>query len=216
MKTLLIPATILWIACLTACAAPIAPTKPTPLREATLTAPADSRTAVYTLQMQTPANTSEASSTEASFTLSSPEVTDDGILPTEYTCDGASSTLPLTWSGAPAGTQSYAIIMHHTASPEDVHWYWVLYGIPAEVTQLSKNSVGIGTLGANSVNRKNEYTPPCSKGPGPKVYTYTVYALSAQPQLAVPASQVNREVLLEAIQNITLASAELNVTYSRK
>jgi phosphatidylethanolamine-binding protein (PEBP) family uncharacterized protein len=65
------------------------------------------------------------------FTLSSPAVTEGGALPAEYTCDGASATLPLTWSGAPAGTRSYAVIMHHVAGPGDTHWYWVLYDIPA-------------------------------------------------------------------------------------
>jgi phosphatidylethanolamine-binding protein (PEBP) family uncharacterized protein len=74
---------------------------------------------------------------------------------------------------------------------------------------------GIGTLGINSVNGRNEYTPPCSKGPGTKTYIYTVYALSALPQLTVPASQVTRAALLDAIQGITLASAELHVTYTR-
>ncbi len=48
-----------------------------------------------------------------------------------------------------------------------------------------------------------------------KEYIYTVYALSTTPQLSVPASQVSREALLEAIQDITLASSELTVTYSR-
>jgi len=149
------------------------------------------------------------------FALSSPAVVEGGILPAEYTCDGVSATLPLTWSGAPAETKSFAVIMHHVPGPGDTHWYWVVYNIPADVTSLSKNSTGIGTLGNNSVNGRTEYAPPCSKGPGPKTYTYTVYALSAQPQLSVPDSQVSRDVLLNAIQDITLASAELNVTYSR-
>jgi phosphatidylethanolamine-binding protein (PEBP) family uncharacterized protein len=150
------------------------------------------------------------------FTLASPVVVEGGRLPVEYTCDGVSSTLALSWGGAPAGTQSFAVIMHHVASPDDFHWYWIVYDIPANVTNLAKNSAGVGTVGNNSVNGKTAYSPPCSKGPGEKVYTYTAYALSAQPQFSVPASQVNREVLLAAIQNITLASAELRVTYTRK
>ena len=162
------------------------------------------------------ASDSAASPNAARFTLTSPDVNESGRLPTEYTCDGVSATLPLTWSGAPAGTQSYAVIMHHVANPEDVHWYWVLYNIPADVTGLAKNSAGIGTLGTNSVNGQTAYTPPCSKGPGDKVYTYTVYALSAPPQFSVPASQINRAALLEVIEDITLASAELPVTYARK
>ena len=177
------------------------------------------RTAVYTFQMpaagSSVSNGSVTAPTARGFILSSPAVVEGGALPAQYTCDGASSTLPLAWSGAPAGTQSYAVIMHHVASPEDVHWYWVLYNIPASVTSLIKNSTGIGTLGTNSVNGKTAYSPPCSKGPGAKSYTYTVYALSAQPQLSIPASQVNRDALLKAIQNITLASAELHVTYAR-
>ena len=156
-----------------------------------------------------------ASSITSGFTLTSPDVVDGGRLPAEYTCDGASSTLALTWSGAPAGTESFAVIMHHVASPTDIHWYLVLYNLPADVTSLPKNFTGIGTLGTNSVNDRTEYAPPCSKGPGDKMYTYTVYALSAQPQLSVPASEVDRAVLLAAIQNITLASAELHVIYAR-
>lgn len=155
-------------------------------------------------------------SNTSGFSLTSPDVVEGGALPTEYTCDGASATLALIWSGAPEETAGYAVVMHHAASPEDIHWYWVLYDIPVDVTSLPKNVTGIGMLGNNSVNGDAAYAPPCSEGPGEKVYTYTVYALSAHPQLSVPASQVTRSVLLEAIQDIILASAELNVTYTRK
>ncbi len=156
-----------------------------------------------------------SASAASAFTLTSPAINDDGTLPVEYTCDGDGSTPALTWSGAPAGTQSYAVIMHHVAGPADVHWYWVLYDIPASVTSLPKDVSGVGVLGNNYNTGRAEYSPPCSKGPGPKEYTYTVYALSAQPQLAVPAVEVDRDTLLNSIKDITLASAELAVTYSR-
>ena len=75
---------------------------------------------------------------------------------------------------------------------------------------------GIGTLGSNSVNNRGGYAPPHSKGPGAKTYIYTVYALSAPPDLTVPALKVvNREVLLAAMKDKILASAELSVVYSR-
>ena len=70
------------------------------------------------------------------FTLTSPGLSDGGRLPADYTCDGTRSTLALTWSGAPAETTSYAVIMHHTPGPLDVHWYWVVYNIPASVTSI--------------------------------------------------------------------------------
>ncbi len=173
------------------------------------------RTAVYTMPLSTEQKSATTSST-ASFTLTSPHVVGGGLLPMEYTCDGASSTLALAWSGGPAATKSYAVTMHHIASPMDIHWYWEVYDIPASVTSLPKNMTGIGVLGNNSVNGKLAYTPPCSKGPGPKEYIYTVYALSAEPRFTVPAAQVDRATLLDAIKDITLGSAELHVIYSRK
>ena len=149
------------------------------------------------------------------FVLRSSEVAEGGMLPKEFTGDGSSATLPLQWSGAPAGTRSFALIMHHEA-PDGIKWYWVLYNIPADVTSLPKNVKGIGTLGNNSVNRDLGYAPPHSKGPGPKKYTLTVYALSAAPQITVPAEQVSRDVLLAAMKDLILATAELNVIYSRR
>ena len=154
-------------------------------------------------------------SSDGTFTLTSSEVAEGEALPKEFTCDGSSVTLPLSWRGVPEGTKSFAVIMHHIPGPNDSHWYWILYDIPADVTGLGKNSSGVGTLGNNSVNGKTEYAPPCSKGPGEKIYTYTVYALSAEPQLSVHATGVTRDVLLDAIKDITLASAALNVTYTR-
>ena len=148
------------------------------------------------------------------FILRSPEVADGGTLPRDYTGDGTSSTLPLEWSGAPAGTKGYALIMHHNA-PDGIKWYWILYNIPADVRSLPKNVKGVGTLGSNSVNNRGGYAPPHSKGPGAKTYIYTVYALSAPPDITVPALKVSRDVLLTAVQYKILASAELKVVYSR-
>ena len=149
-----------------------------------------------------------------SFVLSSPAVQADGVLPKEFTGDGESISPPLVWSGAPAGTKSYALIMHHNA-PDMVKWYWVLYNIPADVKSLPKNVKGIGTAGNNSVNRDLGYAPPHSKGPGAKTYILTLYALSAPPQLTAAPEEVSREVLLAAIKDKTLASAELSVNYTR-
>jgi Raf kinase inhibitor-like YbhB/YbcL family protein len=149
------------------------------------------------------------------FSLTSPEISSDSLLPAAYTCDGESATLPLEWSGYPEGTKCFALIMHHEASPQDIHWYWVIYNIPLSVTGFPKNANTMGTLGNNSVNGKTEYAPPCSQGPGPKKYVYTIYALSDSVNLSVPSSEVNREVLLNAIEDLIIGSATLTVIYSR-
>ncbi len=149
------------------------------------------------------------------FMLSSPEIGADSLLPTDYTCDGTSATLPLKWTGVPENTVSLVVIMHHVASPADVHCYWIIYNIPASITCLPRNMTGIGILGTNSVNDKTMYTPPCSQGPGIKSYTYTIYALSQNPDIQVPPEKVTRDVMLNAIQEITISSAKMTVYYSR-
>lgn len=108
----------------------------------------------------------------------------------------------------------YALAMHHIPGPGDTHWYWVVYDIPPTTLSVDAGATNFGTFGTNSVNDERVYAPPCSKGPGEKLYTITVYALSAVPNLPDPAA-VDRDTLLAAIADITLASASMDVTYER-
>jgi Raf kinase inhibitor-like YbhB/YbcL family protein len=150
-----------------------------------------------------------------SFVLRSSAVVDGGALPVDYTGDGTGSTLPLEWSGAPTGTKSYVLIMHHIDPEGKTKWYWTLYNIPASVNRLPKNAKGVGTAGNNSINHRVGYAPPHSKGPSPKTYILTVYALSATVQITLSPSEVNRDVLLTGMKNLILDSAELKVVYDR-
>ena len=158
---------------------------------------------------------SDTFASNGQFHLSSPAVKDGGDLPKEFTGDGEAATLPLEWTGAPAGVKSYAVIMHHIDPKGITKWYWTLYKIPADVNALPKNVSGVGSLGNNSVNGQVGYAPPHSKGPGPKIYIYTVYALSEELQLSLPPEKVDREALLSAMKGKILASAELHVVYTR-
>ncbi len=149
------------------------------------------------------------------FVLRSSAVQDGGALPEEFTGDGKGSTLPLEWSRPPAGTKSYAVIMHHIDPEGKTKWYWTLYNIPPELTGLPMDVQGIGTLGSNSINREIAYAPPHSKGPGAKTYTLTLYAVSEMLKITTPAAQVSRDFLLAAMKGKVLAKAELRVVYSR-
>jgi phosphatidylethanolamine-binding protein (PEBP) family uncharacterized protein len=150
------------------------------------------------------------------LTVTSPAVQADGVLPADYTCDGSSATLPLKWSKTPQGTKSIAVLMDHVPPEGGHHWYWVMWDIPSNTTSLAKNASGAGYVGGNSVNSSVGYAPPCSKGPGQKTYTVTVFALSAQPALPhMSTPTVSRDALLKAISRITLAKGTLNVTYTR-
>ena len=150
------------------------------------------------------------------FKLTSPAIKDGGLLPVKFTGDGSAATLPLCWTGAPAGTQCFAVIMHHIA-PDKIKWYWILYNIPATTTALPCNvSSTVGLRGNNSVNDRAEYAPPHSKGPGKKRYIYTLYALSAPVVMKIPAEQVGRDELLAAMKGKILGTAKLKTIYERQ
>ena len=156
-----------------------------------------------------------APASPSGFVLRSSEVADGGQLPVDYTGDGSRATLPLEWAGAPPGTKNYALIMHHVDPEGKTKWYWILYNIPGDAKKLPRNATGFGVAGNNSVNGRMEYAPPQSKGPGPKTYVYTVYALSAPVAPDVAPAAVGRDALLAAMQGRILATAELKVVYSR-
>jgi phosphatidylethanolamine-binding protein (PEBP) family uncharacterized protein len=164
------------------------------------------------------ARTSAAAATPAAtggFKLLSPAFKDGGLLPADFTCDGSRASPPLEWKNPPAGTRSFALVMHHTPGPGDTHVYWVMYNLPAQTRSLPRSVSGTGSWGINTVNGRPEYTPPCSQGPGLKTYTLTLYALSVEPTLHVPGAAVAMENLLETIKGHTLATSVINVSHSR-
>jgi phosphatidylethanolamine-binding protein (PEBP) family uncharacterized protein len=152
---------------------------------------------------------------KGTFSLTSDAGASGDTLPTEYSCDGAGSTPELSWSGAPEGTKEYALMMTTIPVDGSTRWNWVLYGIPGSTTSLAKNSSGVGTTGTGSHGTIMKYDPPCPQGVGAKVYTITVYALSASPALPSAADQVTGPVLTNVISSITLGKASINLSYAR-
>jgi phosphatidylethanolamine-binding protein (PEBP) family uncharacterized protein len=141
--------------------------------------------------------------------------TNNGDYPKLYTCDSLGISPGLQWSKAPASTKSFAIIMYHIPPGGGNHQYIVLYNIPSTTSSIPDNSKSIGTFGINTVDGKATYTPPCSQGPGPKVYVLTLFALNAAPTITVPNTQVTMEILRAGMSNKIVDSAVMSVTYTR-
>jgi len=160
--------------------------------------------------------TNAPANASSGFTLTSSGVNGQGLLDGKYTCDGESISPPFAWSNLPAGTKSLALTIHHITPDDEERVYLVLSGIPAETKALEAAQKTIGRFGANSVNRRAEYAPPCSKGPGEKVYTVTVFALSAEPALGAAREGVTRAALLKAIEKTTLGRASVDLRYARR
>lgn len=155
------------------------------------------------------------------FTLASPAFETGELLPADLKCErdgGDGLSPPLTWTPAPEGTQSLALIMHHypRGTKEGVNapsQYWLLWNIPIETTGLDRgNPLSIGTEGSDKDGRHTGYTPPCSP-PGPQhEYTITVYALSGQLDSLQEQDDlsVGWSALTDAMQGKVISSSEID------
>src|SRR5690349_6572710 len=68
-----------------------------------------SPTAAATAATSAPAGGSPGTT---AFTLSAPAFANNATIPIEYSCDGKSSSPQLAWTAPPAGTKSFALVMH--------------------------------------------------------------------------------------------------------
>ncbi len=154
------------------------------------------------------------------LTLTSSAFTHGGAIPRQYTCDGSDRSPPLAWSGAPAGTQSFALIVDDPDAPDPkapkMTWvHWVLYNIPVGVTALAEgvrpSDLAAGTLEGINDWKRTGYGGPCPPI-GQHRYFHKLYALSTVlPDLKRPT----KAKLEQALQKHVLAKAELMGTYQR-
>jgi hypothetical protein len=150
------------------------------------------------------------------FPFSSSGVGANGLLDAKFTCDGESLSPPFQWSDLPAGTQSLALTMHHIPRPgAEEHVYIVTWNIPATTKSIAEGQKNAGLWGVNTMNGRAQYAPPCSKGPGEKIYVVTLYALSGEPKLPT-SGKVTRSDLLASIKDITLGSSAIDLRYARQ
>lgn len=96
---------------------------------------------------------------------------------------------------------------------EGLRWYWSMYNISAQVSEITIGQP-MGTQGSNVVNNKHEYSPPCSKGPGPKNYTFHLYALSTFLDL-VQSEDISATTLRNSMKGLVLDSDSITVSFAR-
>src|SRR5690242_11284329 len=70
-------------------------------------------------------------------------------------CDGRNRSPELSWTGAPAGTKSFAVVMHDPDAPIAGGFYhWVVYNLPASTRQLAADvKLHAGQLGDTSLGK---------------------------------------------------------------
>ena len=82
----------------------------------------------------------------AGFSVTSPDVQEGGTIANEqvyngFGCSGDNVSPALSWSGAPAGTKSFAVTLYDPDAPTGSGWWhWLVFNIPASVTALAKGA----------------------------------------------------------------------------
>ena len=153
--------------------------------------------------------------------LTSSAFTDGGKIPQQYVMPGAGGqnlSLPLAWSGAPAGAKSFAltIIDPHPVAHNWVHW--LVADLPGDAKSLPEGASG-KKMPPGAVELKNSWGelsyggPQPPKGTGDHPYVVTLYALSV-PKLDLKPTAGWAD-LKQAMEGKILGTATITGYYGR-
>jgi Raf kinase inhibitor-like YbhB/YbcL family protein len=169
-----------------------------------------------------------ADAPKSNFVLSSADPQLAISVPLIYTakafgCSGGNLSPELHWSGAPAGTQSFAVTLfdRDERSTPSGWWHWVVYDLPKTATSLPKaagvehsSALPAGTLQGRTDLGEDAYHGPCpAEGDPPHRYVFTVYALNVA-KLPVPADS-SGAMVTSIVQEHLLGKAVFVAHYGR-
>jgi Raf kinase inhibitor-like YbhB/YbcL family protein len=155
------------------------------------------------------------------FALQSPAFKEGEAIPLKHSAYGDNVSPALSWSNAPAGTRSLALVLDDPDAPTPQPFvHWVIYNIPAGATGLpeglptqatleSPHELHGATQGPGGM-RQTGYFGPRPPAGAPHHYHFTLYALSSAPDLP---QGLNKAQLLERIQGSILGQAKLIGVY---
>lgn len=151
------------------------------------------------------------------FTLTSPDIAEgqqlaDAHVFAGFGCAGGNVAPTLEWSGAPEGTQSYAVTVYDPDAPTGSGWWhWFAFNIPGDVTSLP----GGGAVGG--VELANDYGVRGFGGACPPPgevhrYQFTVHALGTVLEIDGSVSNALAGFMVNAN---SLASSTITAVYTR-
>ncbi|MCG3174000.1 MAG: hypothetical protein GMKNLPBB_02217 [Myxococcota bacterium] len=161
------------------------------------------------------------------FVLTSPAFAHNAVMPfsavySGYGCGGGNQSPALNWSGAPAGTQSFALVVHDPDAPRKEGWtHWAVYDIPAAAKGLPGNAGAAGgkNLPTGAKQGKTDFGEIAWGGPCPPPgpvhhYNFTLYALKTAVLPVKPGADVR--AIEAAAKSHSLSAVTLTGLWSRE
>lgn len=164
---------------------------------------------------------------KSNFTLTSTSFSNDHAIPSKHAyigCGGKNISPQLSWSGAPAGTQSFALIVDDPdAAPfhdGKTFYHWAIINIPASKKGLEEHAlISLPTIQlANDYGSDHKrYDGPCPpKGSDVHHYHFTIYALGQDIPVGMTHTIERLKAYLDDTSNTNvLGKATLMGTYER-
>lgn len=140
-----------------------------------------------------------------------------------FGCKGGNQSPHLKWSGAPAGTKSFALTCYDPDAPTGSgFWHWLVVNIPAATSELPLDAgdPGRGLLPAGALATRTDFGRPGYGGPCPPAgdhphrYLFTLFAVKAE-KIEVTADTMPAVVGFMLNFN-TLEKASLMGLYKRR
>ena len=151
------------------------------------------------------------------LTMFSPAFADGSPIPRKYARDDQNLMPPLKWTGAPAGTRSFAIMIDDPDAPSGTFCHGAVYNIPADWTAVGE-SLDTGPerairFGRNDFGGEAYDGPQPPRGHGTHHYHFHLAALDVD-KLDLPAHSDVRSVWRAARPHM-LEETELVGTFER-
>ena len=140
-----------------------------------------------------------------------------GMIPAKYTCDGADISPPLKWDPVPEAAKTIALISDDPDAPMGTWVHWVLFNLPAGVTELPENvppkeKLDNGAVQGTTDFRRIGYGGPCPPS-GTHRYYFKVYALDTALDLT---SKAEKKDVVKAMEGHIVGQGELMGKYKRQ
>lgn len=139
-----------------------------------------------------------------------------------FGCAGGNSSPHLKWSGAPAGTKSFALTCYDPDAPTGSgFWHWLVVNIPPNVTELQLNAGDskAGLMPKGALQTRTDFGAPGYGGPCPPAgdhphrYLFTVFAVK---EASLPVNADTMPAVVGFMLNFnTLAKVSLMGLYKR-